>query len=119
MDFAHGADVVRQRRRRVPDPYNPDRTTTAPWEDDPDTLPIADAFVSTSSSSAGFDAARGLVVTTRSLYCSDPTVDVQRGDRIVHPGGIGYVRTIPAADVNPFTGWQPVKEIVLAESEED
>lgn len=119
MAFPHGTSVVRQRRRRVEDPYNPDRTTPAAWEDDPETLTIAGAFVSTSSSSSTPDATRGLVTTLRSLYCQDPAVDVRKGDRIVHAGGVGYVRAIPVADVHPISGWTPVVEIRLYETEED
>ena len=47
--FQFGQTVTRERRKRIPDPYNPDETTDGPW-DDPDILEISGAFVASSSS---------------------------------------------------------------------
>lgn len=117
MDMAHGADVVRERRRRIADPYNPKQTKPAPWYDEPETLDLV-GFVSSTSSSPSRDAARGDIDSVMFLYLEDPSQDVRAGDRIVYDGGIGYVRSRPAADINPFTGWQPTKAITLYETED-
>jgi hypothetical protein len=112
--MAFGQTVVRERRKRIPDPYNPDRLVDGPW-DDPDTLELPGSFVASSSSSATNTATRTQVITTKSLYCTDPTADVRVGDRIRDGERVYPVDAVPAADTNPFTGWQPVKEIPLKE----
>lgn len=116
MDLPFGSQLRRERRRQIPDPYNPDRTKPAPWADKPDSIDFV-GFVSSTSSSPSRDAARSDVDTVMFLYLEDPTADVRAGDRIVYPDGIGYVRSKPSADIHPFTGWQPTKEIVLHETE--
>lgn len=116
MDMPFGSDVVRERRPRLPDPYNPDRTSPVSWDDELEQLPLV-GFVSSTSSSPTRDAARSDIDSVMFLYLEDPDADVQAGDRVVYPGGVGYVRSKPAADINPFTGWQPTKEIRLYETE--
>lgn len=112
MEFPAGQTVLRDRRPQIPDRYNTDRTTEGAW-DDAETIELHNAFVATTSSSAVPDAVRSQSVTLKSLYLGDPTADVAKGDRI-RAGGVEYfIDTIPAADTNPFTGWQPVLEIVL------
>lgn len=112
MQFEHGQTVHRDRRKSIPDPYNPANPKPGPWSD-ADTIDLADAFVASSSSNASSDAIRSQVLSTKSLYVTDPYVDVQVGDRIRVGSSIFYVNEIPESDVNPFTGWQPVKEIPL------
>lgn len=112
MFFPHGETVHRDRRKPVPDPYNPDQLVPGPW-DDVNTIDIPGAFVASSSSSAVGDATRSQVLSTKSLYCTDPDVDVKIGDRIRAGAATYYVNELPEADTNPFTGWQPVKEIPL------
>lgn len=116
MEMAFASELVRERRRQIPDPYNPSRTTTAEWDDAPVQLPLT-GFVSSTSSSPTRDAARSNIDSVMFLYLDDPDADVRAGDRIVYGDGVGYVRSKPAADINPFTGWQPVKEITLYETE--
>ena len=111
-----GSHVVRERRRELPNPANPDRPRLADWSDNPDRIDV-DGFVSSVSSSSPLDPARSQVDTTLALYATDPFADVLPGDRIIYATGIGYVRTMPAADRNPWTGWQPYKEIRLYETE--
>lgn len=111
MDFPFGVDVLRDRRKLVPDPYDPSHQVQGSW-DDPVTITLESAFVASSSSAAVPDAARTEIVTYKSLYCA-PDSDVVEGDRIRSGSEIYQVPAVPSADVNPFTGWQPLKEIPL------
>lgn len=114
MEFAFGQSVFRDRRRLVDDPYNPDNQTLGSWEDALDTITVESASIASSSSVAVSSATRTELLTSKSLYCTDPTVDVQAGDRIRVAGDPPYyVHVRPSADINPFTGWQPVVEIPL------
>lgn len=113
MEFAFGESIVRERRPQIADPYNPTKTIPGPWTGTLSTLAIDGAFISSSSSVAPVDATRRQVLTDKSLYCADPEVDVRVGDRIRRGDEIFYVNARPAADVNPFTGWQPALEIPL------
>lgn len=112
MRFPHGQKVHRDRRKQVPDPYNPAKTVPGPWSD-ADTIELDGAFVASSSSTAVTDATRSQVLASKSLYVTDPDVDVKVGDRIRAGSGTYYVNELPDADQNPFTGWRPVKEIPL------
>lgn len=115
MDFPHGQTVYRDRRQRITDPYNPTKSISGPWSA-ADTIPIDDAFVASSSSNTARDATRHQILTAKSLYCTDPTVDVLAGDRIRVGEATYQVDVKPTADVNPFTGWQPAIEIPLKEA---
>lgn len=109
--FPHGETVYRDRAPQVPDPYNPEGATAGEFGDGV-TITLHGAFVASSSSSSVTDATRGQVLNAKSLFCS-PKADVQIGDRIRTASGIWYVNELPTADVNPFTGWQPVREVPL------
>lgn len=131
MEFPFGEQVVRERRQPVIDPYDPGASVPGSWEDPLDYLVIGgpdvpdSAFVASSSSTAPLDATRSQILTEKSLYLTDPNADVQAGDRIRRGGTLDedtqtwsggdvlYVNVRPAADTNPFTGWQPVVEIPL------
>lgn len=124
MEFPFGEQVVRERRQPVIDPYDPDTQVPGSWGDPLDYLEVEQAFVASSSSTAPVDATRSQILTEKSLYCTEPSVDVQPGDRIRRGGAKGaddiwrggevlYINARPAADTNPFTGWQPVVEIPL------
>lgn len=113
MDLPFGGAVVRERRTPVADPYNPARTVPGSW-DDPDRLPLEGAWVGSSSSTSTRDASRKEILTAKSLYCQ-PDADVLPGDRIRIPGYLGQVEVRPSADINPFTGWQPLLEVPLEE----
>lgn len=113
MDFPHGVTVYRDRRKQIPNPARPGTTIPGDWAN-VDTITIPDAFVGSASASAMADATRTESTVTKSLYCTDPAVDVTIGDRIRTGGLTYYVNALPAADINPFTGWQPVKEIPLS-----
>lgn len=112
MEFAAGATVVRLRAASSVDPYSK-RPTAADWSA-PDSLTITGAFVASASSSPVGGELRQEVLTTKSLFC-DPSADVRVGDRIVSGAHTYTVTALPEADVNPFTGWQPVQEIPLEE----
>lgn len=117
MEFPHGETVTRERRRPVQDPYNPDRTTPGSWEDPLDVITLEQCFIDSASSSSTNDAMREPVSTSKSLYSTDPAVDVKVGDRIRRGTDVFYVRERTEADVNPVTGWQPVVEIPLSMEE--
>ncbi|MDN3309564.1 hypothetical protein QWJ90_01330 [Microbacterium oryzae] len=110
MQFAHGTTVYRLRPRMIDDPYS-DEQTPGGW-DEPDELPIDGAFIAQSSTSRVGTATRTQAIEAKSLYC-DPAADVQPGDRIRADGEVFTVDGFPAADTNPFTGWQPVMEVPL------
>lgn len=112
MDFPFGEIVYRDRRKLIVDPYDPTSTTPGPWTD-PDTIELPGAFVASSSSASIPDPVRSQVITTKSLYLSDPAADVLTGDRIRSGSSTYSVDAKPEADRNPFTGWQPVQEIPL------
>lgn len=114
MKFAAGVSVERLRRPRIPDAYNPAATVPGDWAD-ASTEAIEGAYVAATSSTSTTDPVRSQVVTLKSLYCS-PTADVRPGDRIVSGSHTYEVDAVPEADVNPFTGWQPVQEIPLREA---
>lgn len=113
MTFAAGQTITRLRRPRTPDRINPARQSLGSW-DDATPAAITGAYVASSSSIPGSDPARSQVVVSKSLYC-DPAADVRPGDRIVSGTHTYDVTAVPEADVNPFTGWQPVQEIPLVE----
>ena len=114
MFFPHGHTVYRLRAASIPDPYNPDEEIAGDW-DNPDIEPIPGAFIAQSSTLSLRDATRTQALESKSLFC-DPHADVLKDDRI-RDGEAGapiyQVDGIPTADVNPFTGWQPVREIPL------
>jgi hypothetical protein len=121
MDFPFGQTIYRDRRDQVTDPYNPSRTADGDW-DAALTITLAGAFIASSSSVSPSDATRDEILTNKSLYVTDPAADVRPRDRIrtagmAFDGSDGtrpfYVRVRPDADINPFTGWQPVVEIPL------
>lgn len=110
MDFPHGVTVERLRAKTRTDRYS-QKPVATDWSD-PDVLTIANAFVAQSSTSRSQDVTRTQMLELKSLYCA-ADADVQPADRI-RAGGIVYeIEGVPAADVNPFTGWQPIREIPL------
>jgi len=112
MRFRHGQTVYRDRRRLIEDPYNPDSTTEGDW-DPALTVELKNSFVASSSSASLANATRVQILTSKSLYLSDPTADVRARDRIRSGTDEYIVEARPAADINPFTGWQPAVEIPL------
>jgi hypothetical protein len=113
VTFADGQSVVRLRARTGTNSYS--QTSRLDWTQEPDTLVIEGAFVASSSSVQSRQADRVQIITDKSLYC-EPGADVVALDRI-KAGGVTYsVPAVPSADVNPFTGWQPVQEIPLEEA---
>lgn len=112
MTFPHGEVVFRDRAPQIPDPYHPGKTLAGD-HDAGTTISIVGAYVAASSSTAFSSATRAQVLSAKSLYC-DASADVEIGDRIrTLSGGVWYVNELPTADVNPFTGWQPVREVPL------
>lgn len=109
--FTADEPVVRLRRKETEDPYS-GTVTLGDW-DDPDELPLEGGYVAASSTSARSDASRRELLEEKSLYLDDPHADVQAQDRIRAQGIIYMIDGMPSADVNPWTGWQPVREIPL------
>lgn len=116
MEFPHGETVTRERRESVGDPYNPDRVTLGPWSE-ATSITLESCFIDSASSSSTNDANREPVSTSKSLYSTDPAVDVKVGDRIRRGSDVFYIRERTEADTNPFTSWQPVVEIPLSMEE--
>lgn len=127
--FPHGRVVYRLRAAPVVDPYSGD-VVASDWSA-PTVIPIA-GFVAHTSTSMLATSTRAQASEAKSLFCGD--VDVAKGDRILDgvfdpplpsgsssfPSGtvmVGPLYTIdgipPEADVNPWTGWTPPREIPL------
>lgn len=115
MEFPFGQEVYRDRPAQVPDPYRPGRTVPDTDWSTASTLLIPGAWVASSSSIAQADATRSQVLVSKSLYCA-PDSDVKVGDRIRTADAEYFVNEMPEADINPFTGWQPVREVPLDSS---
>lgn len=120
MGFSHGETVYRDRRPLVTDTVNPQRQVPGAWVDAA-TIAIEGAYIGPASSRDASTATRDQTVTALSLFVTDTSVDVKKGDRIRVDGteedpdsGTAYmVIARPITDKNPFTGWSPVKEIPL------
>ena len=113
MDFPHAEPLQRLRYPSIPDPYFPENSVID-LDGVPVTVMIA-GFVSSSSSYPVTDATRSQIVTSKSLYLTDPDADVRVDDRIVSGPHTYRVDAVPEADRNPFTGWRPVVEIPIEE----
>lgn len=111
MSFPSGENVVRLRRKEVFDDYS-GTVTMGDW-DDPDLLELEGAFVAASSTTARVDASRRELLEEKSLYLDDPHADVQSQDRIKAQGVTYLIDGMPSADVNPWTDWQPIREVSL------
>lgn len=114
MSYPFGETVFRDRAPQIQDPYHPDDPTkTVPGRyEDGTTIKLLGAFVASGSSTAVSNATRSQVLSAKSLFCP-PKSDVQIGDRIRTASGTWFVNELPAADTNPFTGWQPTREVPL------
>ncbi len=112
ISLPYGTTVYRLRARSVYDPVS-DSMVEGDWGT-PDSIAIPEAFIAQSSTASVPGATRTQVLESKSLFCA-PDADVQMGDRIQdgEGGPIYPVDGVPAADVNPFTGWQPVREVPL------
>jgi len=110
MDFPFGRTVYRQRAAKYWDPVS-QSWIEGDWAT-PEEIELDGAFVAQSSTSRVGDATRTSALEQKSLYCA-ADADVQLGDRIRVGTSVFPVDGIPASDVNPFTGWQPVREVPL------
>lgn len=117
MEFPAGETVTRERRRPVVDPYDPSNVTPGSWNDPLDIITLESCYIDSASSSSGADATREPVATTKTLYCTDASVDVKAGDRVRRGNDLFYVRERTEADVNPWTSWQPLVAIPLSMTE--
>lgn len=113
MEFQFGQTVTRERRRLAADPYSGGQAPGG-WVN-AETVELPGAFVASGSSSSLKSGDRSQAITAKSLYLSDPDADVLVGDRIRMGSSLWQIEAKPEADVNPFTGWQPVMEIPLVE----
>ena len=113
MEFPEGVTVQRLRAGRTWDPYS-ETYIEGDW-DNPDVLDLPGAFIAQASTSSTQTEHRTQVLETKSLYLTEPDADVREGDRVrVWPAGAQLtVGGVPAADTNPWTGWQPVREVPL------
>lgn len=102
--------IVRQRARSYFDPIS--QTNVAGDWAVPDETDLDGAWIAQSSTSSLGDATRTGALEFKSLYC-DPDADVQLGDRIRSGSEVYAIDGIPVADTNPWTGWQPVREVPL------
>jgi len=107
-----GRTVTRLRPATTTDPYSGKQS--APDWSRVTRLIIENAYVASSSAVQARDANRTQMLTAKSLYCA-PGQDVRPLDRVEADGITYTVVAVPSADINPFTGWQPVQEIPLEE----
>lgn len=107
--------ILRDRRPRVPDPYNPARTVPGAWAD-ASTVEIGDSFIAPRSSTRNETATRSQVLTEVSLF-GPVGLDVAPGDRIRSGGDTYFVNVRPAEYVSPFDGWDAGIEVPLEERE--
>lgn len=126
MEFTSGQTVFRDRRALIPDPYNPGRQIRGGDWDPELSIEIPVAFLGPTSKSALAAPTRAQIETRESLYSTNPAVDVIAKDRIRLGGTLedldsgevkGYAEAPGSAPINPFTGWQPVVEILLTLTE--
>lgn len=106
---------VRLRAERKPSNMNPDRTVED-WVN-PEELMFT-GFLASTSSIQTEDNNRRITTSTATLTVPDSTVDIAVNDRIrTEPddGRLWRVAGFPSFDRNPFTGWQPTREIPLEE----
>jgi hypothetical protein len=118
--FPHGQTIYRDRRAAAAGSYNPGVTKrTGAWGD---ALALPGAYLDIPSSSAPGSGTRSQALSERVLF-ADPSLDVQKGDRIriggtvEAPTEVWFVNVPPARVQNPFTGWQPPMEIPLEQTE--
>lgn len=116
MDFNHPQRFIRLRARKTSDPYTPSATVDD-WTKPADEIPVYGALSSASSRRTP-DANREPTTSGAYLTVTDPYCDILIGDRIrTEPddGRLWDVTGFPSNDINPFTGWQPTREIQLTE----
>lgn len=108
--LAYGETVVRQRARKVQDPYSK-QETKRDWTD-PDELPIEGVAIAPSSSQETTSEDRTTVTTSMSLY-GPPGMDVLPKDRIRARSGVWEVQGEVADWRNALTGWNPGSEFAV------
>ncbi|CRH93341.1 hypothetical protein QP426_00645 [Pauljensenia sp. UMB1235] len=110
MEFSERFERLRQ--VLVPSATNPDRMVkSADFGEPVEFFGFLDSQSSVESSSVG----REQVQVSATLFVSDLSVDIRRGDRIRSGERLWKVLGFPPAPMNPFTGWRPYREIRLAE----
>ncbi|OZD48578.1 hypothetical protein CH252_18780 [Rhodococcus sp. 06-1477-1B] len=108
--------IYRDRRPRVPDPYNPARTTWGPWGDAQTVTLDSEAFIAPKGSTRSETATRTQVLTEVSLFAPVGS-DVLPGDRIRDGDATYFVNVRPAPYVSPFDGWEAGIEAPLEDRE--
>lgn len=75
---------------------------------------VASSWVEANTSTVDESAvqAEQRVTSTYTLY-TPPSADVRQDDRIRFDGVLYEVDVVPSANVNPFSGWQPVRVVPL------
>lgn len=105
--------VYRLRAGLVFDEYS-ETYKRADWTE-PEELALPGAFIDRSSTAMVVTANRTQALESLSLFCA-ADVEIELTDRIRdgESGGRVYsIDGVPAAPTNPFTGWQPVREVPL------
>ena len=114
MTFEHGTIVYRLRAALTDTGYG-GKKVRADWNN-PDELEIPGAYIGPASTTVALAAGREQASESVSLFCEGEW-DVQQGDRIRNGPDGAALYTIegipPEAATNPFTGWQPPREIPL------
>jgi hypothetical protein len=106
---------TRLRATGKPSAANPERLVED-WAH-PEELRVT-GFLAASASSQSTQDDRRTTVSGATLTLADPHADVKLNDRIrtdPDDGRLWRVTGFPSADRNPFTGWQPTREIALEE----
>jgi hypothetical protein len=125
VDFPYGEMLYRDRRGRVPDPYDPGRTIAGEWDDDSmESIELPGCYLAQPDAKSIPDATREEIAVARDLRLSDNSLDVEPGDRIrrgdtIPPASRNayFVKVRPEPLTNPFTGWQPPLAIPLSQTE--
>lgn len=114
-DYGYAPTIWRDRRQSMPDPYNPSGPeVVGGWDDTLDSVELEGCYIAPTSTLAIPAAARTESQQLYSLYCRDSGVDIKVGDRVRADGSVYLINRKPMSQINPFTGWDPGIEIILA-----
>ncbi len=103
----HGETVTRLRPPTIPDPDDPDATTTDSTQS-PDEAQLVDVAWHTDPQTLEPDPPRRQRAQTARIATRDPDPDVRIGDTIRRDDGTDWeVTGVHILARSPFTGWQP------------
>lgn len=110
MEFTERFERLRQ--ERVVSETNPDRTVASAAFGAPVEF---FGFLDSQASADVSSGTRDEVNATATLFLSDVSFDIRRGDRVRSGDRLWKVVGFPPAPMNPFTGWRPYREVRLME----